>query len=83
MADSEKTGAADILRTCPVERRGVFEILARKAPKSRAAAIKLKCFECCAWDRAEARGCEISSCALYAWNRAAWGDEDDDGPGEA
>lgn len=37
MADSEKMGAGDILRTCPVERRGVFEILARKAPKSRAA----------------------------------------------
>lgn len=82
-ADSEKTGVADILRTCPESRRGVFEIMARKAPKSRASAIKLKCFECCAWDRAEARACAIQSCALWSWNRAAWGilDDEDAGPG--
>lgn len=61
-----------ILNTCPASQLGQFEIRARKAQKSRAAAMRVKCFECCAWQEAEARRCEIVSCALHSWNLRAW-----------
>ena len=51
---------------------GVKQKLARKAARtatSLRAAIEIKCIECCAWNRTEARNCEINTCALWASNR--------------
>ena len=58
----------DPLATCPKKWRPRFEALARKSPKSLISAIKLKCIDCCAWERPEAKKCHITSCPLYMLN---------------
>jgi len=40
--------------------------LARQAAASYRAAVELKCLDCCAWERTEARRCEIRGCPLWA-----------------
>jgi len=40
--------------------------LAGRAATSYRAAVELKCLDCCAWERTEARSCEIRGCALWA-----------------
>ena len=40
--------------------------LAGRAARSYRAAVELKCLDCCAWERAEARRCEIRGGALWA-----------------
>lgn len=40
--------------------------LAIRAQVSAQAAIKLKCLDCVCWDAAEAKACEIRTCALWA-----------------
>ena len=36
-------------------------------------AIKLGCLDCCAWDYAEAKRCEIKTCPLWAFNQRIFG----------
>jgi hypothetical protein len=43
--------------------------LAGQAATSYRAAVELKCLDCCAWQRTEARSCEIRGCPLWAVNR--------------
>ena len=43
--------------------------LAAHAERRALAAIEVHCVSCCAWQRAEARACAISSCALWSFNR--------------
>lgn len=54
----------DVLETCPPELR---ERHASKAANvhQRSKAIRLKCLECCAWQEAEVRNCQIRNCALW------------------
>jgi hypothetical protein len=43
--------------------------LARRAGSSWRAAVELKCLDCCAWYRKEAKECQINTCALWQMNR--------------
>jgi hypothetical protein len=47
--------------------------LARQATTSYRAAAELKCLDCCAWQRTEARSCEIRECPLWAVSRRIFG----------
>jgi len=49
--------------------REQYASLALRARRSPSAAIRLKCIECCGWDRAEAKACSIDTCALFAVSR--------------
>jgi hypothetical protein len=40
--------------------------LAGQAASSYRAAVELKCLDCCAWQRTEARNCQIRGCPLWA-----------------
>jgi hypothetical protein len=55
----------DALETCPPERRDRWRKKAERVGTSGRAAIELKCLECCAWDRPEAKRCAIRSCAIW------------------
>lgn len=60
----------DPLATCPPAQRGKYEKVAlRAANGSLAAAARLKCLECVAWQPAEVRKCEIRSCPLWLRSR--------------
>ena len=48
---------------------------ARRAHSSPKTAIELKCLECCAGQRAEAKICQITRCPLWAYNRKIFGDK--------
>ena len=59
----------DPLGTCPPALRRRYANHALKASRgSLVSMIRLKCLECCAWNSAEVRRCEIRGCAL--WLRA-------------
>lgn len=59
----------DPLGTCPPPLRRRYANHALKASRgSLVSMIRLKCLECCAWNSAEVRRCEIRGCAL--WLRA-------------
>jgi len=47
--------------------------LAERAITSYRAAVELKCLDCCAWHRTEARSCEIRECPLWAMSRKIFG----------
>ena len=47
--------------------------LADQATTSYRAAVELKCLDCCAWQRTEARRCEIRGCPLWAVSRRIFG----------
>ena len=47
--------------------------VADRAATSYRAAVKLKCLECCAWQRTEARTCEIRWCPLWAVSKRVFG----------
>ncbi len=53
------------LATCPKQSVERFRRRAKLAATSQRAAIELKCLECCAWDRPEAKKCRILSCPLW------------------
>ena len=55
--------------TVPSSFRRRWERLAGKAGTSYRAAVELKCLECCCWQRAEAKSCQITGCALWGLNR--------------
>lgn len=59
----------EILATCPPAKRDSFVTTARRVvngPRQRQAAIRIKCLECCCWQKAEVTRCEIRGCALWA-----------------
>ena len=47
--------------------------VADRAATSYRAAVELKCLECCAWQRTEARTCEIRGCPLWAVSKRLFG----------
>ena len=49
--------------------RNHWRKLADQAATSYRAAVELKCLECCAWQRTEARRCEIRGCPLWTVSR--------------
>ena len=36
--------------------------------KSRTAAVKAKCLECCCWEMGETKDCKVPACPLYPYN---------------
>lgn len=57
----------------PVRYQNRWRKLAGQAHRSFKAAIELKCVECCAWERREARECQIKECPLWAINQKIFG----------
>lgn len=66
-APESASPSADALSTCPTERRKRYRRLAERARRQRAAAIQLKCLDCCAWQAREVRRCAIRDCALWSF----------------
>lgn len=68
--EMEATGEAftekrDVLATCPQDRQDRWRSTASRVGKSKVAAIRIKCLECCCWQEAEVRQCQIVNCALW------------------
>ena len=59
----------------PASKRKAYRALAARADRQPLAAIKLKCLECCGWERAEAKACSIYGCALWATSRKTFARE--------
>ncbi len=60
----------DPLGTCPAPLRYLYAKPAKNAAAgSLPAMVKLKCLECCCWNREEVKRCELVGCALYARTR--------------
>ena len=53
--------------------RAHWRKLAGRAATSYRAAVELKCLDCCAWQRTEARRCEIRGCPLWAVSKRIFG----------
>jgi len=64
---------SDLPQDVPRRWRHHWLKLAGKATTSYRAAVELKCLECCAWQRTEARRCEIRGCPLWAVSRRIFG----------
>ena len=63
-----RSESRNVMATCPQESRERFQGLARRAqngPRQRHAAIRIMCMECCCWEQAEVRNCQIFDCALW------------------
>ena len=54
------------LKTCPEKVRPRLQKKAAVAHKQAMKAVELKCMDCCAWYRTEAKLCEIKCCPLWA-----------------
>lgn len=66
----------DLMPTdAPVKYQRRWRKLAGQAHRSFKGAIELKCIDCCAWDRKEAKECQVKECPLWAINRKIFGDE--------
>ena len=63
---SDNEGGFSPLATCPKQSDERFRRRGELAATSYRAAVELKCLECCAWDRPEAKRCRILSCPLWA-----------------
>ncbi len=57
---------AAYLRSVPVLSAGIVERAI--SGKSRAAAVRAKCLDCCHWSRAEAAACSVVTCPLFEFN---------------
>ena len=58
----------NVLATCPPDKRDRWRSIAIRAengPRQRQAAIRIKCLECCCWQEAQVRRCELIDCALW------------------
>jgi hypothetical protein len=53
------------LSSLPISVRGVFERALNG--KSKAAAIKAKCLDCCCFNKEEIGGCRIKTCPLWSY----------------
>ena len=67
------------LALAPDEVKARFKKTADLAHQQPLKAIKLKCLDCSSWDYAEAKRCEIKTCALWASNRRVFLSGSDDG----
>jgi hypothetical protein len=65
LAREAAAGELQPLRAAPAPARRSFAALALRAQRSYSAAVKLKCIECCGWNRPEAVACQIQTCALW------------------
>ncbi len=65
-ADSGFEPLATLPRDAPRSYRHRWERLANEARTSYRAAVELKCLECCSWQRAEVKRCDITGCPLWA-----------------
>lgn len=63
-------------RGVPWTKRRRWESLGGKAQRQAFAAIELKCLECCAWVRPDAKACQIGTCPLWALNQRIFGQRD-------
>jgi hypothetical protein len=63
---SEFQPLSSLPKNVPRRWRSHWLKLADQAATSYRAAVELKCLDCCAWDRTEARRCEIRGCPLRA-----------------
>lgn len=61
----EKAAAEAILAGIPKQFHGDLARRVKLAPKSYAAAVFLKCMDCCAWNRKEVQLCRVIACSLY------------------
>lgn len=59
----------DPLALAPPKEKKRYAKLAGRAATQPRAAVKLGCIECCGWEYAEAKRCEIRTCAHWALNR--------------
>lgn len=59
----------DPLGMAPPEAKVRYAKTAEVAHCQPKAATKLKCLDCCGWDYAEAKRCEIQTCPEWAMNR--------------
>lgn len=57
-------------------------ILAQRARRSRPAAIRLKCLECCDGSGSEVKVCGVPACPLYPWRTGRYVASDVWKPGE-
>ena len=64
---------ASLPQDVPRRWRGHWLKLGGQATTSYRAAVELKCLECCAWHRTEARRCEIRGCPLWAVRQRIFG----------
>jgi len=60
----------------------LYRGIAADAVRSRAAAVKLFCLECCGFVRKDVTGCTATACALYRWRPYQDGRDDDALPPE-
>lgn len=51
----------DVLASCPPESRDRWKSTALRVGKSRKAAIRIKCLECCCWQQAEVRAARFGA----------------------
>ena len=57
----------------------VYQGIAAAAVRSRAAAVKLFCLECCGYVRRGVANCTATRCPLYRWRPYQYGDDDNEG----
>ncbi len=53
----------------PTTRQGAYIKLWERAMagRSKVAAIKVKCLDCCGWQKEEVRNCQVPACPLYPY----------------
>ncbi len=61
------------LALAPTDVRHRYAKRAEAAARSYRSAVALKCVECAGWSYAEAKRCQVSTCALWAKNRSIFG----------
>jgi len=64
---------SNLPQNLPQRWRNHWRKLADQAATSYRSAVELKCLDCCAWQRTEARSCEIRGCPLWAVSRRIFG----------
>ncbi len=64
---------SNLPQNVPRRWRNHWRKLADQAATSYRAAVELKCLDCCAWQRTEARSCEIRGCPLWAVSQRIFG----------
>ena len=66
MNDETGTRVAAMLETCPTPSK-YRPMAERAAGRSAAAAIRLKCLDCCCFNASEVEQCPIVGCALHGF----------------
>lgn len=63
--ESLKKRSAFVETVPALHRPALTRLWEQSAPKSRALAVKMKCMDCCCWQREEVRNCPAVTCALW------------------